>query len=201
MQKRGLEKSVPALGVRVSKLEMEVKSLTARLAELEQRREALEGQAGVSEADAAALEELAAAVSKLGKKYNKVKVVTDKLEGEVEALQKRIMDVGGKRLQSQKAKVRAARVTHASLVAWPVELLVLTAPVWHTTHTHNTQADAAHEALEAATRAVTKARVDVKSGAKAKAKAEKAVRPQRRRGRLFRPSTLPDARTACPRSS
>lgn len=105
-QKRGLEKSVPALGVRVSKLEMEVKSLTARLAELEQRREVLEGQAGVSEADAAALEELTASVAVLNKKYQKVKVVTDKLEGEVEALQKRIMNVGGKRLQSQKAKVR-----------------------------------------------------------------------------------------------
>ena len=141
MQKRGLEKALPALKVRLSKAEMEVTSLTARLEELRSREAVLEGQVGVSDADAAELGALAKAVSSLTRKYNKVKVVTDRLEGEIDALQKRIMDVGGTRLKKQKGL-----------------------------------ADAAIASLEAATRAVTKARVDIKAGTKAKAKAEAATR-------------------------
>lgn len=96
---------IPKLETQVQKTEMELNSLDKNITDLKRRIQELSTQQKPSANDKARSKELERSIEKLGKEIEKISSESAGIGEEIKALQDKIMEVGGVKLRSQKAKV------------------------------------------------------------------------------------------------
>ncbi|KAJ3072602.1 hypothetical protein HDU98_003325 [Podochytrium sp. JEL0797] len=101
-----IQKEIPAVEFRLSKLRMEVGSLERQIGDAEKQVASLSKKSdGPSKEDLSKISELKGIVAKLQSEINKLQVSKSKFDDEIHALQDQILQAGGVKLRSQKATV------------------------------------------------------------------------------------------------
>lgn len=104
-----LKERIPELDVTMSKIELEVQSGEKQIADAEKRIQELSDEHKVSAADKNRVTALEKQIETLNAELAKLRSETSGIEEDIKALQDKIMEVGGVRLRSQKAKVDGLR--------------------------------------------------------------------------------------------
>lgn len=95
----------PRVEMRMQKAELDLNTLVNRIAEAEKRVRELRAQSKPDAGDAARIKALEAEIVDAEKELAKAKTKAGKIEEEIQALEKKILDIGGSKLLAQKAKV------------------------------------------------------------------------------------------------
>ncbi|KAK9712832.1 Structural maintenance of chromosomes protein 4 [Basidiobolus ranarum] len=119
------KKALPALELKMSKLEMDITSMTNQFAEGKKKIVELKEQVMPDEKDLQRMEKLEAEIAKYTKELESLKSKASKYEDEIKSLHEQILSVGGVRLRSQNAKVESIKeqieITNSSIVKSEVE--------------------------------------------------------------------------------
>jgi structural maintenance of chromosome 4 len=111
-RKRELEDSLqqlssegPKIDTRLQKLELEISSIDRNITDARKRIKELETEQRTTPADKSRVNSLEKSVTSAEKEIAKLHAETADIEAEIKTLQDKIMEIGGVRLRSQKAKV------------------------------------------------------------------------------------------------
>lgn len=102
---RQLNNQIPELETKSRKLVLELESFDRNTADAQRRIKELSKEQASTKSDKGRLASLQKAISSADKELSKLHAETADVEAEIKALQDRIMEVGGVKLRSQKAKV------------------------------------------------------------------------------------------------
>jgi structural maintenance of chromosome 4 len=106
---RDLNKQVPRLETESQKLSLEIASHEKNIEDAQRRIKELKSEQGVSSTDKSRAAQLEKAIVTSEREIQKLHSETAGIEQEIKALQDQIMEIGGVRLRSQKAKVDGLR--------------------------------------------------------------------------------------------
>ncbi|KAG9294199.1 hypothetical protein G9A89_021558 [Geosiphon pyriformis] len=102
---REKKEEIPKLKLNLSKLAMDVNSCKKRIADAKKRVIELRQQNKPNLQDARRMEQLQSEINNLKTQYEELKRCSGRIEEEIKKLQKKILEVGGVQLRSQKSKV------------------------------------------------------------------------------------------------
>ncbi|PSR72085.1 hypothetical protein PHLCEN_2v12066, partial [Hermanssonia centrifuga] len=105
-----LSQSGPQLDIAIEKIGLDIQTGTRRIAEAQKRVQDLKAQNKPDSGDAARISELEAEIAAATEELEELQERTAAIEQEIKALEKKILDIGGARLLSQKSKVDGIRL-------------------------------------------------------------------------------------------
>ncbi|KAI9691322.1 MAG: hypothetical protein M1820_009743 [Bogoriella megaspora] len=106
---KDLQDQIPKLETKAQKLTLELGSFDRNIADAERRIQELGAEQGVSKADKSRMVALEKSIAGTESEVEKLRAETTGIEEEIQALQDKIMEIGGVRLRAQKAKVDGLR--------------------------------------------------------------------------------------------
>ena len=102
---RELSEHIPRLETQVQKLELEISSIDRNIADAKRRIQELSTEQQTTKSDKARMKELEKTIAASKGEISKLHSSMGGIEEEIKALQDKIMEIGGVKLRSQKAKV------------------------------------------------------------------------------------------------
>jgi structural maintenance of chromosome 4 len=102
---RSLTQRTPELDTMAQKLALELESLNRNIADCERRIEELGSEQSSTKSDKIRISSLEKSIATIEKEVTKLHAETADVEAEIKLLQDKIMEIGGVKLRSQKAKV------------------------------------------------------------------------------------------------
>ncbi|KDQ18233.1 hypothetical protein BOTBODRAFT_29575 [Botryobasidium botryosum FD-172 SS1] len=100
-----VNKKIPEVGIAVSKVELDIQTTAKRMAEAEKRVKELKSQSKPNTGDLKRIQELEGEITAASKEADKLREKSGKIDDEIKSLQNKILEIGGVRMRSQKAKV------------------------------------------------------------------------------------------------
>ncbi|KAK8148974.1 hypothetical protein G3M48_008562 [Beauveria asiatica] len=102
---REINDEIPALEIKIQKISLEVESATRNIADLQRHIKSVSQEYQPSASDSARIKELQKGIASLNSGIEKLRGETSSVEEEIQALQDKIMEVGGEKLRMQRALV------------------------------------------------------------------------------------------------
>ncbi|TQS33072.1 hypothetical protein Golomagni_06596, partial [Golovinomyces magnicellulatus] len=109
-----LNEQIPNLETKIQKIGLEVESSTRQVADLKRHIKEVNKEYQPSATDTARVAELQTDIAKLNKEVEHLHSETASVEGEIKALQDKIMEVGGEKLRAQRSMIDSMKdqITH-----------------------------------------------------------------------------------------